>query len=78
MEKLKKKTKHLPRPPWDKYFLDIAKLVATRSTCLRRHVGALLVKERRILATGYNGTPIKITHCSEIGCLRERLNISSG
>ena len=52
--------------------------MATRSTCLRRRVGALLVKGRRILATGYNGTPIKIAHCSEAGCLRERLNIASG
>lgn len=78
MAKLTKIKKHIQRPPWDKYFLDIARLVATRSTCLRRQVGALLVKERRILATGYNGTPIKISHCSEAGCLRERLGIASG
>lgn len=66
------------RPHWDDYFLGIAKLVAKRSTCLRRKVGALIVKDRRILTTGYNGTPIRIIHCSETGCLREKLKIPSG
>jgi dCMP deaminase len=66
------------RPGWDEYFLEIAKLVSKRSTCLRRKVGALVVKGRRILATGYNGTPSGIKHCSEAGCLRERLKIPSG
>jgi len=66
------------RPSWDEYFLQIAKIVAKRSTCLRRKVGALLVKNRRILATGYNGTPSGITHCDVTGCLREKLNIPSG
>lgn len=66
------------RPPWDKYFMDIATLVASRSTCLRRKVGACVVKDKRILTTGYNGAPTGITHCEEVGCLREKLNIPSG
>lgn len=75
----KKKTKISDvRPSWDDYFLEIAQLVAKRSTCLRRKVGALVVKDRRILATGYNGTPSGIRHCSEVGCLREKLKIPSG
>jgi dCMP deaminase len=68
----------MPRPSWDQYFIDITHLVATRSTCMRRHVGALLVKNRNILATGYNGTPSGIRHCEETGCLRERLKVPSG
>jgi dCMP deaminase len=66
------------RPGWDEYFLEIAALVSKRSTCLRRRVGALVVKDRRILATGYNGTPSGIKHCAEVGCLREKMNIPSG
>ena len=66
------------RPSWDEYFLEIARLVSSRSTCLRRKVGALLVKDKRILATGYNGTPRGLDHCSETGCVREKLNIPSG
>jgi len=66
------------RPEWDRYFLDIAELVATRSTCLRRRVGAVLVRERRILATGYNGAPSGLRHCLEIGCLREQQGVPSG
>jgi len=66
------------RPGWDEYFLSIADLVSKRSTCLRRGVGALIVKDRRILATGYNGTPSKITHCEETGCLRDELKVPSG
>lgn len=58
--------------------MSIAKLVATRSTCLRREVGAVLVKDKRILATGYNGAPTGIRHCVETGCLRERLKVNSG
>jgi dCMP deaminase len=58
--------------------MDIATLVASRSTCLRRKVGACVVKDRRILTTGYNGAPTGITHCEEVGCLREKLNIPSG
>ncbi len=68
----------MPRPSWDQYFMDITHLVATRSSCLRRQVGALLVKDRNILATGYNGVPSGITHCEAVGCLRERLKVPSG
>ena len=66
------------RPSWDKYFMAIADLAATRSTCLRRQVGAVVVKEKRILATGYNGAPRGLAHCLDIGCLREELGIPSG
>lgn len=66
------------RPAWDIYFMDIACLVAKRSTCLRRAVGAIIVKEHRILSTGYNGAPAGIRHCAEVGCLRETMNIESG
>ncbi len=66
------------RPSWDEYFLEMAKLVAKRSTCLRRQVGAVLVKNKRILATGYNGAPSGLGHCLDIGCLREKLKIPSG
>ncbi len=58
--------------------MQIAKLVAKRSTCLRRNVGAILVKEKRILATGYNGPPRGLPHCIDIGCLREQLKIPPG
>jgi dCMP deaminase len=66
------------RPTWDEYFLSIADLVSRRSTCLRRQVGAVLVRDKRILATGYNGAPSRIAHCSETGCIREKLKIPSG
>jgi dCMP deaminase len=66
------------RPPWEKYFMDIAFLVAKRSTCLRRSVGAVLVKDKRLLATGYNGAPSEVRHCVETGCLRKKLNVPSG
>jgi dCMP deaminase len=66
------------RPPWSVYFMDIADLVARRSTCLRRRVGAIAVKGKRILATGYNGAPSGIPHCLDIGCLREQEGIPSG
>ena len=72
------KQKKLNRPKWDDYFLGIATLVATRSTCLRRSVGAILVKENQILATGYNGALANIAHCEQTGCLREKLKIPSG
>ncbi|OQY25257.1 MAG: cytidine deaminase [Desulfobacteraceae bacterium 4572_35.2] len=68
----------MDRPSWEKYFMDIACLVASRSTCLRRQVGAVIVKDKNVLTTGYNGTPSGIRHCSETGCLREQLNIPSG
>ena len=66
------------RPSWDEYFMQIADVAATRSTCLRRHVGAVLVYDRRILATGYNGVPAGIEHCATRGCLRAELGIPSG
>lgn len=66
------------RPSWNEYFMSITRLVAERSTCLRRKVGAILVREKRILATGYNGAPEGLRHCLDIGCLRERLRIPSG
>ena len=68
----------MERPSWDDYFMDIARLVAHRSTCLRRQVGAVMVKSKHVLATGYNGTPSGITHCSETGCLRDQLKVPSG
>ncbi len=61
------------RPAWDDYFLDIVGIVANRATCMRRRVGAALVRDRRILSTGYNGAPSGLRHCLEIGCLRERM-----
>ena len=70
--------KQLRRPNWDEYFLEMAQVAAKRSTCLRRQVGAVLVKDRRLLATGYNGAPQKLKHCGEIGCLRETMGIPSG
>ncbi|HOB11526.1 MAG TPA: cytidine/deoxycytidylate deaminase family protein [Syntrophomonadaceae bacterium] len=66
------------RPSWNEYFLEVADLVATRSTCLRRQVGAVLVKDKRIISTGYNGAPRKLKHCSETGCLRTENDIPSG
>lgn len=66
------------RPSWDQYFMDIVELVSRRSTCLRRKVGAVLVRDKRMLATGYNGPPTGIRHCAEVGCLRDKLGIPSG
>ena len=66
------------RPSWDAYFMSITALVAQRSTCTRRAVGAIIVKDKRILTTGYNGAPSGIRHCLEVGCLRETMNIPSG
>ncbi len=68
----------LSRPCWEEYFMDITCLVAKRSTCIRRAVGAVIVKDKRILSTGYNGAPTGIAHCSRTGCMREKLNIPSG
>jgi len=68
----------MSRPSWDEYFMDITNLVAKRSTCLRRKVGAVLVKDRNILATGYNGAPSGIPHCLDVGCLREKMTVPSG
>jgi len=68
----------MKRPSWDEYFMEIAHLVKRRATCLRREVGAVIVKDRNILATGYNGAPSGVEHCAERGCLREKLGIPSG
>ena len=68
----------MERPSWDNYFMEMAELARTRTTCLRRGVGAVIVKDNRVIATGYNGTPKGIRHCSECGCLREKLNVPSG
>jgi len=70
--------KPIERPEWDDYFMQVAELVKQRSTCLRWKVGAVLVKDKRILATGYNGAPSGLPHCSETGCLREQLGVPSG
>ncbi len=67
------------RPSWDEYFLEVACLVSKRATCLRRKVGAVLIKDKRILATGYNGAPSGLKDCLEVGhCLRQKLGIPSG
>jgi len=68
----------MTRPSWEDYFMDIARLVASRSTCLRRQVGAVIVKDKNVLTTGYNGTPSGVRHCQETGCLRDRLQVPSG
>lgn len=66
------------RPSWDEYFMNMVDIVKTRSTCLRRQVGAIIVKDKRILASGYNGAPSGVRHCDEVGCLREQLHVPSG
>ena len=66
------------RPSYDEYFMEMAHVVSKRSTCLRRKVGALLVKDKHILCTGYNGAPKGLSHCSDVGCLREEQNIPPG
>ncbi|MCP4481644.1 MAG: cytidine deaminase [bacterium] len=66
------------RPSWDEYFITITKEVATRSSCLRRKVGAVLVKNNRIISTGYNGSVRNTPHCENVGCLRNKLNVAPG
>ncbi len=66
------------RPTIDEYFMEIALVVAKRSTCLRNQVGAVIVKDKRILSTGYNGAPRNLEHCLDIGCVRQQNNIASG
>jgi dCMP deaminase len=61
----------MPRPTLDQYFMEIAAVVAKRSTCLRNQVGAVLVRDKRILSTGYNGAPAGLEHCDSVGCARE-------
>ena len=66
------------RPSWDQYFMEITETVAKRSTCLRRQIGALIVKDNRILTTGYNGAPSGLEHCLDIGCIRDKEGVPSG
>ena len=69
----------MKRPTWDEYFMEMAELTAKRSTCSRRQVGAVIVRDNRAVATGYNGAPRGLAHCEEKGgCLRQQLNIPSG
>ena len=70
--------KRLTRPDSDEYFLKIASVVAERSTCCRHHIGAVAVRNKHILATGYNGAPSGFKDCLELGCLRDEMNIPSG
>lgn len=66
------------RPDWDTYFMNIADVVSTRATCIKRQVGAVITKDEQILATGYNGAPRGLRHASEVGCLREQIQVPSG
>src|SRR3989339_1904446 len=68
----------MKRPSWDEYFLKITFDAAERATCVKRKVGAIIVKNNRILSTGYNGAPKGLEHCTEATCMREKLNIASG
>jgi dCMP deaminase len=68
----------MERPSNDEYFMEMAQLVSSRSTCLRRRVGAVIVKEKRVLSTGYNGSPKGTKHCEELGCIRVQMNVPSG
>lgn len=68
----------ISRPTWDQYFMKLAWLVAERSTCVRHHVGAVIVRDKRILTTGYNGAASGTKDCLELGCLRNQMNIPSG
>jgi dCMP deaminase len=67
-----------PRPSWDEYFMTITRQVAERSTCLRAKVGAVIVRDRSILATGYNGSPAGLPHCLDAGCLIYRSQTPDG
>lgn len=66
------------KPTWHEYFMSMVDLVATRSTCLRRQVGAILVKDNRVITTGYNGPPAGIKECTQETCIRTVQNIPSG
>ena len=66
------------RPEWKEYFIGIARLVSKRATCTRRKVGAVIVRDKRVLATGYNGAPTGLSHCEETGCIREKMGVPSG
>ena len=66
------------RPDNDEYFMKMAFLVSKRSTCLRRRVGAVIVRDKHVISTGYNGSPRGTKHCEELGCIRQQMNIPSG
>lgn len=66
------------RPSWDKYFMDLLELIKTRSTCMRRQVAAIIVRDKQVISTGYNGAPRGVFHCDQVGCLREKLHVPSG
>jgi dCMP deaminase len=68
----------MERPCIDDYFMEITHVVAKRSTCLREKVGCIIVRDKRILTTGYNGAPVNFPHCLEIGCLRDERKIKPG
>jgi dCMP deaminase len=74
----KENTTVFKRPPWDEYFMKLAWIVAERSTCIRHHIGAVIVRDKRILTTGYNGAAVGVDDCMSLGCLRNALNIPSG
>jgi dCMP deaminase len=72
-------SKRAGRPTWDEYFIKIAEVVASRSTCIRRHYGAVIVKDRVIVSTGYNGAPRGSVNCVDIDkCRRKELNVPAG
>lgn len=68
----------MSRPSWDEYFMKITEDVSERATCVKRSVGAIIVKDNRILSTGYNGAPKGFKHCAEVGCIRQEMNVPSG
>ena len=69
----------MKRPTWDEYFMEMAELTAKRATCSRRQVGAVITRDNRAVATGYNGAPRGLAHCEEKGgCLRQKLGVPSG
>jgi dCMP deaminase len=68
----------MKRPSWDEYFIAMIHVIASRSTCCRRKVGAVIVKDHRLLSSGYNGVPKGLPHCDKVGCMREQLGVPSG
>src|SRR5512139_1111501 len=78
VKKQDRKLRATRRKSWDEYFMAIARLVSERSTCLRRKVGAVVVREKRMLCTGYNGAPHGLAHCDVAGCLRTEMRIPAG
>lgn len=68
----------MSRPSWDEYFIEMLGIIKKRSTCKRRQVAAIIVKDKRIIATGYNGAPTGLRHCGQVGCIREQKGIPSG